>query len=341
MRLLFALLPLALLALLGCGEAKSFDGGVRLPAGTSEAAAWSPDGRWIAIPNRKGVLLRGVDGNGRRQLSAPPVRRFKGQMPARISWSRDGSEIRYLTNIGPVEQRGAWVSVVPTDGGKPRQTALGTSIVQAAWAPGDWPLVFSTGPYAISGGGPVGPKPAIWSVEGFGAPAQLLLDLPGEEYEPDFSPSGQELTFVYQHRERRPAIALWLAASDGSRPRPLVTRLISCEPSWSPDGRRIAFAATTFSGGDRRQHLYVVSVDGGRPRLISRDEVRSGEPPAWTPDGRWVTYATYDGEIKRVRPDGGKRHTIADFDDREVRDLMWSPDGDHLAYSAQEIVESD
>jgi Tol biopolymer transport system component len=341
MRLMFAstLLALASLFSFGCGAAESFDGGVRLPVGTADGASWSPDGRWIAIPNKRGVLLRGVDGS-RRQLSAPPARRFKGAMPGRLSWSRDGGEVRYLTNIGPVERRGAWVTVMPTEGGEARQVALGSSVIEAAWAPDDWPLLYATGPYAVSGGGPIGPKPAIWSVEGFGAPPHRLLNLRGEEYEPAFSPDGQTLTFVYQHRERKPMLALWIARSDGSQSRPLVTRLISCSHSWSPDGRRIALSATTFSG-DRRQHLYIVSADGGRLRLISRDEVRSADPPAWTPDGRWITYATYDGEIKRVRPDGSETQTIADFDEQEVRDLMWSPDGDHLAFSAEEIIEPD
>jgi Tol biopolymer transport system component len=334
------LLAFAALFGFGCGAAESFNGGVRLPAGTADGASWSPDGRWIAIPNKKGVLLKGIDGNGRRQLSAPPIRRFLGAMPGRVSWSQDGEEVRYLTNIGPVERRGAWTTVVPTNGGEARQVALGTSIIDATWGPEDWPLVYTTGPYAISGGGPVGPKPAIWAVESLDAPPRRLLNLPGQEYKPEFSPDGQTLAFVYERRERKAALALWLARSDGSQPRPLVTRLISCSPSWSPDGRQIAFSATTFSG-DRRQHLYIVSLDGGRPRLISRDEVRSGEPPAWTPDGRWITYATYEGEIKRVRPDGSDKQEIAAFDGREVRNLMWSPDGDRLAYSAEEIVESD
>lgn len=340
MRFMFAPLLLALSSLLsfGCGAAESFDAGVRLPSATAAGASWSPDGSRIAIPNKEGVLLRRVDGNGRRQLSAPPVRRFLGSMPGRISWSRDGGEVRYLTNIGPVEGDGAWVTVVPTDGGEARQIALGTSVVQAAWGPSDWPLVYTTGPYAISGAGPVGPKPAIWSVEGFGAPPRRLLNLTGQEYEPAFSPDGQMLTFVYEHRERKPGLALWLARSDGSRPRALVARLTSCVSSWSPDGRRIAFVASTRS--NLGHHLYIVPVDGGPPRLISRDEILPAQPPAWTPDGRWITYATDDGEIKRIRPDGSGKRTIADLDGQEVRDLMWSPDGEHLTYSAEEIIES-
>ena len=324
----------------GCGGAESFDGGVRIPASTGEGASWSPDGRSIAIPNRKGVLLRGVDGNGRQQILAPPLRRALGSMPGRIAWSTDGEELRYVTNIGPVEHKGGWVTVVGLDGGAADQVALGTSIYDFEWSPGGWPLLYTTGPYATSGGGPVGPRPAIWSVAGFGERSERLLDLPGQEYEPRFSPDGHSLAFVYEPRERKPAIALWLADADGSRPRPLVPRLISCELSWSPDGSRIAFAATTFAG-DRRQHLYVVAASGRGFHRVNDDELRSGEPPAWTADGHRITYATYEGEIKSVRPDGSGPQTIADLDHQEVRNLMWSPDGRHLAYSAEEIVESD
>jgi Tol biopolymer transport system component len=340
MRFLLTPLLLALCSLLGagCGNVESFDGGVRLPAGTAEGTSWSPDGRWLAIPNKQGVLLRGVDGR-HRQLPGPPLRGVNGSVPGRISWSRNGEEVRYLTTVGPVEHHGAWVTVLPTDGGEARQVALGTSIAQATWAPGDWPLVYTTGPYATSGGGPVGPKPAIWSAEDFGAPPRRLLDFAGQEYEPEFSPDSRMLTFVYQRRERKPALALWLARSDGSRPRPLVGHLTSCVPSWSPDGRRIAFVG--FSSSNPGHHLFVVPVDGGRPRLIGRDQVLADEAPAWTPDGRWIAYATPEGEIKRVRPDGSDPRTIADLDHQEVRDLMWSPDGKHLAYSAEEIAESD
>jgi len=326
---------LCLLAL-GCGSGEAFETGVRLPESTAEGASWAPEGARIAIPNKDGVLLRDIDGGKRTQLKAPPMRRHQGAMPGRFGWSPDEGEVHYVTNIGPGENRGGWITVVPTDGGDVRQVALGSSVQATAWSPAGWPLVYSTGPYAISGSGPIGPKSALWTVDGLDSPPRLLLNFRGEEAAPEFSPDGKRLAFAL--RSAKGVVGLWVARLDQTHPRRIAGSLIGIAYRWSPDGKWIAMITTTLKG-DRRQHLYVVPSNGGRLRELSDEEV-DGEP-AWTPDGRWITYATYEGTIKRIRPDGSGVRTIAKLDHQHVRDLLWSPNGDYLAYSADEIIESD
>jgi Tol biopolymer transport system component len=61
------------------------------------------------------------------------------------------------------------------------------------------------------------------------------------------------------------------------------------EPSWSPDGTRIAFnrdQPSTAGGG-----VYVMSVDGShRQRVSPRKYTFAGEP-AWSPDGRRIAFS--------------------------------------------------
>jgi TolB protein len=169
----------------------------------------------------------------------------------------------------------------------------------------------------------VGPRPTLWLLDGPNAKPAQLLDMPASE--PSFSPDGRRIFFG----------GGWVVDRDGSDLRQVVGGLIDQGGmAWSPDGKSIAFAATT-QGGDRRQHVYLVSAQGGKLRPVSSDEVSSG--PAWTPDGRWLTYSTYAGEINRVHPDGTGAEVIASFPGHEIRDLLWSPDGKHLAYTSRPI----
>ena len=56
------------------------------------------------------------------------------------------------------------------------------------------------------------------------------------------------------------------------------------QPSWSPDGSAIAFV----SDRNGSENLWIVTPDGGSPRMLTRDETRSFVSPTWTPDGKFV-----------------------------------------------------
>src|SRR5713226_9081875 len=63
-------------------------------------------------------------------------------------------------------------------------------------------------------------------------------------------------------------------------------------PRWSPDGKRIAFLATI----DNRHGIWVVSIDGSRPRFVAGISETNffmpyaGEPFAWSPDSKSIAY---------------------------------------------------
>jgi TolB protein len=58
------------------------------------------------------------------------------------------------------------------------------------------------------------------------------------------------------------------------------------DPTWSPDGTKIAYAV--YNGSQNNWHLWVMDADGS-----SQTELTRGYMPAWSPDGSEITYAIY------------------------------------------------
>ena len=84
-----------------------------------------------------------------------------------------------------------------------------------------------------------------------------------------------------------------------------VTRLTNNNdwgPSWSPDGRRIAF--TSNRGGDNE--IYVMNADGSGVTRLTHNVVWE-ESPSWSPDGRRIAFHSNrdgDWEIYVMNADG-------------------------------------
>lgn len=310
---------------------QGFPAGVRLPVETAEGASWSPNGRWVAVPNRAGVLLRGAGGNSERQLRAPRTPRYFGHMPGRIGWSRDGKELRYVTTVGPGGGEGPWVTVVPTDGGEPRQASLGIPTGSVDWSPRGWRLVFTPGPGATSDR-----ADGLWALERLGGNPHRLLNVPGREREPEVSPDGTRILFTVR---RGAADEIWVARADGSGARRLGGPFTRSSYAWARDGRRVALVAAR-DGGDGQRHLYLLSPRNGDLRRLG-DADLSQAAPSWSPGGRWIAYATLGGAIEKVRPRGGPPERLAEFPGEQIYDLLYSPNGRRIAYSSEEVVSDD
>jgi dipeptidyl aminopeptidase/acylaminoacyl peptidase len=84
-------------------------------------------------------------------------------------------------------------------------------------------------------------------------------------------------------------------------------------PSWSPDGRAIAFSSNTSPRADATtdRHIYVVSLDEGDPKQITPSQGPLTNP-TWSPDGEWIAFFGSDNKCDRagntgvwvVRPNG-------------------------------------
>jgi len=186
---------------------------------------------------------------------------------------------------------------------------------------------------------------------------------------PAWSPDGRRVAFLqglidgseYYEGARR----LAALSPDAGDPQVLVvhdgdefeTGLALHPPSWSPDGRRIAFAAAV---GRTQVGLFTVPVDGAAPRRLSflRPLAATMSAPAWSPDGQRLAFASVEDDVLAlfaIAVDGSDRRRVADIRAWEpssvpgraawspryfgtIGHVAWSPDGTKLLFTYSPVI---
>ena len=122
---------------------------------------------------------------------------------------------------------------------------------------------------------------------------------------PAVSPDGSTIAFVVSRVDmgkNKNFSQVWLAAADGSTaPRVVTGGDFDGNPTWSPDGRSLAFTSKR-SQKKGEATLHVLPVDSpGETRTIATMNDGVGEV-SWSPDGKWLAFVSrtrderYDAE---------------------------------------------
>ena len=188
-----------------------------------------------------------------------------------------------------------------------------------------------------------------------------------------WSPSGRRIAYSGRLRRNTGGYAdLYIVNADGSGTRRLKAfpREDDQNPSWSPDGTKLAFDrqgdglnwiyVTNVDGTGLRQltqvgnwyprwlpdgriafvngrGVWVMSGDGSKKRLVARvslfiDGDAHPSPASWSPDGRRIAYTT-GVALWVMNADGTKRRKLFGDPKRRTGYPAWSPDGRRLAFT--------
>jgi Tol biopolymer transport system component len=113
----------------------------------------------------------------------------------------------------------------------------------------------------------------------------------------------------------------------------------SHDPSYSPDGKKIAFA----SNRSGTLEIYTINADGTGTFQVTHNNTANDRHPSYSPDGKKIAYAGKDGsqindyEIYTINADGTGTFQVTHNDANDYHP-SYSPDGQKIAYSGYDDV---
>jgi dipeptidyl aminopeptidase/acylaminoacyl peptidase len=114
------------------------------------------------------------------------------------------------------------------------------------------------------------------------------------------------------------------------------------EPALSPDGKLVAYTVATpdLSLNKLNKQIYVVPVNGGPPRLLTR-EGDDNERPRWSPDSRQIYFISSRSGSSQVwvMDDDGSRPRLITRLATEASGLLVSPDGKKIVFQSNVYPE--
>jgi Tol biopolymer transport system component len=296
----------------GGGEHRVFPGGRAEPFGESVGfgePVVSPDGRKVVV-NRRGITVA--------TLATGASKRIGPGDESTVGWSPDGKRLVFSG-----QNEGLYVADVR--GGR-RRTLLSTSLISTpAWSPdGKW-IAFAR----QIGYGPT----ELYAVHPDGSGLRSL-----SRYTPSdglaWSRDGRLAFIGTRGDEERAHLVFVDVDARGVEVRPL--RLgRGGTVSWSPDGRKIAYAATIREADPSA--IYTADADGsGRRRLAPSKPLYYDESPVWSPDGKSLLFVRtpvgggaerYVPEVWTMHADGShqRRLTKAFPDGGDNVEPAWIP----------------
>ncbi len=263
------------------------------------------DGNWE-------IYVMGINGKNPRRLTND---RHDDWHP---SWSPDGKRIVFSSKRdGGIT---AEIYVMDADGGNPqRLTNNGHNDYSPSWSPDGDRIVFAS----------VG---EIYVMDADGGNQQKLSQDDQKDYSASWSPDGKRIVFSSERDghfrgDHGLTAEIYVMDTDGGNQQRLTNnRNNDWSPSWSPDGRRIAFASDR-KGDLVKFDIYVMDANGGNQRRLTNNLHYDGTP-SWSPDGKRIAFSSSrdgNGEIYVMGANGGNQRRLTKHGGHDGAPAWYTP----------------
>jgi len=330
----------------------------KLGNAAAQVGDFSPDGQTIVYGDGNDLDLINSDGTGQHKLVSLPDVVFDP------SFSPDGSVVRFRLSGGIYGEGSLWeVSIngknlhplLPEWRNPPREccgkwTADGQYFVFASqgniWARSEkrgllrtsvsQPVQLTSGPMAFFSPLPSKDGKKLFVVGSLSHGELSRYGVKSQQFFPflggisadsvSFSKDGQWVAYTAY-----PEATLWRSKADGSQRLQLTyPPMIAVLPSWSPDGKQLAFYEPAAGHAVK---LRTISVDGGTPNEQIPDDPEDKLDASWSPDGTKIVFgnapAYPSSTIQTLDMNTHQRSTVPGS--TGLYSPRWSPDGRYIA----------
>jgi serine/threonine protein kinase len=257
-------------------------------------------------------------------------------LEAGTSPSATGSRITWVAAAAVVLVGMVWIltSLLGKRNDGPETVALEPELTQLTSQAGDelFPSLSPSGEFLVYSASNSGQRDIYMQRVGGLNAINLTPNSPFDDTQPAYSPGGDRIAF----RSERDGGGIFVMGATGESVRRVTEH--GFNPSWSPDGREIAFSTEstglhTISSGNGV--LGIASVEDGNMRVLNVKGLAF--QPRWSPHGRRIAYWGFGSErwrdIWTVSLETGETRPIT-LDDATDWNPAWSPDGRYIYFTS-------
>jgi hypothetical protein len=160
---------------------------------------------------------------------------------------------------------------------------------------------------------------------------ETLLDDGAANYHATMSPDGRRIAY---DSDRDGVRGVYVANADGSNPRRISGSGYAAVPSWSPDGKHVAFVRAEV-GSSRVWNVWFADPTSGQLRRVTNHTLGQPWGASWFPDGQRLAYSLEDRLMVADLRTGLARGYRSPRANRLVRTPAVSPDGRQIVFQVQ------